>query len=60
MYCPNAGSQSRSPMLLRNTFSAEIYNQFIVKKKELRHDLKKQGQDREEKIKEYLQKSENI
>ena len=47
-------------MLLRNTFSAEIYNQFIVKKKELRHDLKKQGQDREEKIKEYLQKSENI
>ena len=26
IYCPNAGSQSRSPMLLRNTFSAEIYN----------------------------------
>ena len=41
-------------MLLRNTFSADIYNSFVMEKKNLRHQIKQENQERDAKVQQFL------
>lgn len=45
-------------MLLRNTFSADIYNSFVMEKKDLRHKIKRENAERDRKLQQFLMASD--
>ena len=50
---------SRNPLLLRNTFNIEIYNEFLKQKRDMRSDFKKEYKLREEEVMKFIDKETN-
>ena len=47
-------SASRNPLLLRNTFNIDIYNEFIKQKNNLRKEFKEEYMQREDQVMRFL------
>ena len=47
-------SSSRNPLLLRNTFNIEIYNQFVQQKRELRNKFKQEYKQRQDEVMKFI------
>ena len=51
---PAGSSASRNPLLLRNTFNIEVYNEFLKQKRDMRNKFKQEYQKREEEVLKYI------
>ena len=49
-YMPQCASASRSPLLLRNTFNLDVYNEFVRRKKEMRNQFKLEYEARQQEV----------
>lgn len=52
-------SSSRNPLLLRNTFNIEIYNQFVQQKRELRNKFKQEYKQRQDEVMKFINTQSN-
>ena len=52
-------SSSRNPLLLRNTFNIEIYNQFVQQKRELRNKFKQEYKQRQDEVMKFINTQTN-
>ena len=52
-------SSSRNPLLLRNTFNIEIYNQFVQQKRELRNKFKQEYKQRQDEVMKFINAQTN-
>lgn len=55
IFSPVGSSLSKHPLLLRNCFNIDVYNEFIRQKKEMRNQFKTEYATREHELIDYLE-----